>query len=73
MEVQPIGNPTKWPVWNHAEVLHLQVDDGENMQERGDSRRAQPPESGIHCIIKIASLDKLLGVTAYILRFIHNV
>ena len=56
-------------------MLHLLVDDGEDKQECGYSKGAQPPESGLHCIINIVdynSLDKLLGVTAYALRFIYN-
>ena len=69
-------NPTKWPVWNHSEVLHLQVDDRDDKQKRGCPNGTQPPESGLHCIINIVdynNLDKLLGVTAYVLRFIYNV
>ena len=56
-------------------MLHLQVDDGEDKQECGYSKGAQPPEFGLHCIINIVdynSLDKLLGVTAYALRFIYK-
>ena len=51
-----LGNPTKWPVWNHSELLHLQVDDE---QECGCSMGTQPSESGLHCIINIVDYNSL--------------
>ena len=67
-----LGNPTKWLAWNHSEVLHLQINGGE---DKRCSNGTQPPESGLYCIINIVeynNLDKLLGVTAYVLRYIYN-
>ena len=52
-------------------MLHLQVD-GEDEREC-DSKK--PPVSGLNCIINPSeynSLDKLISVTAYVIRFVHN-
>ena len=68
----------QWPVWNHTEVLHIHsqedIIDSET-QETATGIEQNRETVGLHCIITISnhsSLDKLLGVTAYILRFIRN-
>ena len=68
----------QWPVWNHTEVLHIhsQEDIVDSETQETATRIEQNRETvGLHCIITISnhsSLDKLLGVTAYALRFIRN-
>jgi len=67
---------SQWPVWNHTEVLHLQAANIEGEQLTADTELGDvQPQGGLHHIIDIAaynSLNKLLGVTAYVLRFVSN-
>ena len=68
----------QWPVWNHTEVLHIhsQEDIIDSETQKTATGIEQNRETvGLHCIITISnhsSLDKLLGFTAYVLRFIRN-
>ena len=63
----------QWPVWNHTEVLHIHsqediVDSETQETATGIEQNRETVE--LHCIITISnhsSLDKLLGVTAYVL------
>ena len=68
----------QWPVWSHTEILHIHsqedIVDSET-QENATGIEQNRETAGLHCIITISnhsSLDKLLGVTAYVLRFIRN-
>ena len=66
---------SQWPTWNVNEVLHLQVD------EEPDTDTCLLTQStttipGIHNVIPVSNystLQRLLHVSAYTLRFIHNV
>ena len=66
---------SRWPAWNYSEILHLQVDDD---ILNTDSSTTTPPGTaipGIHNLIKASnysSLSKVLRVSAYVYRFIHN-
>ena len=65
-------------MWNHTEVLHINSQEGivdSETQETATGIEQNRETVGLHCIITISnhsSLDKLLGVTAYVLRFIRN-
>lgn len=69
-----LTNNTKWPVWNHTEVLQLQVNTTDNKaQDVTENKVTQT--LGLYHIITVSNynnLDKLLAVTAYTFRFITN-
>ena len=68
--------PVIWLVWNHTEVLHLQVANIEDEQLAADTElRDVQPQHRLYHTIDIAaynSLNKLLGATAYVLWFVFN-
>ncbi|XP_065917547.1 uncharacterized protein [Dysidea avara] len=70
-----LTDETRWPAWNHSEILHLQVDD--DVMETNTSATDLPNTvtSGIHNLIeltKYSSLMKVLRVSAHVYRFVHN-
>ena len=64
----------QWPTWPHTEVLTVQA----NTDEGVDTPiviTTEPPSVGLHHLIhltRFSKLSKLLSVTAYLYRFIHN-
>ena len=65
-----------WPTWTPTSALHLQAE-----EEASPTPVAQPTEENTEsepCVLSIvdisrySSIYRLLAVTAYILRFIHN-
>ena len=69
---------SQWPRWSPSQVLHLHLSQPlDEETPTGEPVKTQPLEekTGIHCVIDISrysTLTKLLGVTAYVLRFIRN-
>ena len=64
---------SQWPKWEHSEILHLQTTDVALEDSQRSDEASQ--HTGIGQIIDIerySDLSKLLRVSAYILRFIHN-
>ena len=70
-----LSTPSEWPTWHRLEVLHVQgVADELDTDHEAVNDTTIPP-FGIQCIIDITRfslLNKLLAVTAYMNRFIHN-
>ena len=74
-----LSEKSRWPQWkqNEAEILHLQTE--------GDIKEANNSEptsveatslTGLHKILLISSyssLARLLRITSYVLRFVHNI
>jgi len=66
---------SQWPTWNVSDVLHLQVDE-EPVTDTCLKTQLNTTIPGIHNVIpvsKCSTLQKLLRISAYVLRFIHNV
>ena len=66
--------PSKWPTWPHAEILIVQADADEEVGTPA-AITTEPPSVGLHHLIDLTrfrKLSKLLSVTAYLYRFIHN-
>ena len=69
---------SQWPHWKPSQVLHLSLSQSlEEETSSGDSVPTQPPEekTGIHRVVDISrysALSKLVGVTAYVLRFLNH-
>ena len=71
---QWLTNKTQQPVWNHSEILHLQVEEG-TVEDPFEDNPLTMATQGIHNIIQISNystLHRLLRVSGYVLRFIHN-
>ena len=68
-----LANKDQWPTWDHGEVLHLQATD-EATEDPAVEGDAQPLKNINHIIDinRFSSWSKLLRVSAYVLRFIHN-
>ena len=65
---------SQWPTWEHAETLHLQTDK-EVIEEptRVDSVPTRHQDlSSIMDIDRFSTLQKILRVSAYVLRFVYN-
>ena len=69
----------EWPTWHPSEVTHSQHPEVITVEEVQamdfEITHDKYPEYGIHHIIDISKykdLTKLLSVSAYILRLIHN-
>ena len=63
-----------WPKWEHSETLHLQAEE-EPVEEPRKVDSAPPHQHDLCSIIDIdhySTLQRLLRVSAYVLRFIHN-
>ena len=72
---QWLTNPAQRPIWNHSEILHLQIDE-EVVTESCMVSKSNTAVPGIHNIINISNystLERLLRVSAYVLRFIGNI
>ena len=69
-----LSSPTQWPTWQQSDVLHIQTTDEELkvVQETTTLVTAPVGILGHIDISRFNSLSKLLSVTAYVLRFIHN-
>ena len=70
-------SPPQWPTWQRLEAFHIQTAANELDEECQDvTPEATPVDTpGIHKIIdltKFSNLSKLIAVTAYVCRFIHN-
>ena len=69
-----LSSPSKWPTWPHAEILLVQADADEEVDTPAvDTTKS--PSIGLHYLIDLTTfskLSKLLPVTAYVYRFIHN-
>ena len=68
-----ITEKSKWPQWKQTEILHLQTELTNDADEPMSIEQA--PQTGLHKILEISnfsSLMRLLQVTAYLLRFTHN-
>ena len=66
---------SQWPTWNVSDVLHLQVDE-EPLTDTCLIAQSNTAVPGIHNVIpvsKYGTLQRLLCVSTYVLRFIHNV
>jgi len=73
-----LNSPSLWPAWPQAEILLIQADVGEE-----DLEPLPPPAdtsdsstTGLHHLIdvtKFSKLNKVLAITAYVCRFLHNV
>ena len=67
---------SKWPKWLPTGILHINIAEA----EEGIEQTMTPEEdtshitgiSNIVTITRYSSINKLLAVTAYVLRFIHN-
>ena len=78
-----LTSKTLWPTWNLTGAVPLQptnvtsaltIEDTE-VSEEETTQKTSTVDHGLHQIINISNyntLTKLLSVTAYILRFIHN-
>ena len=72
---QWLTNPAQRPIWNHSEILHLQIDE-EVVTESCMVSQSNTAVPGIHNIINVSNystLERLLRVSAYVLRFIGNI
>ena len=72
-----LSSPNEWPTWTPTEALLLQADSVEDSLSTTNDHNTSmlPPTNGLHVLIDPAtysSYTKLLGITAYILRFVHN-
>ena len=72
-----LSSPSQWPTWNPSEALLVQATKSEDLLSSAvdHSTDVLPPPNGIHILIDpsaYSSYTKLLDVTAYVLRFIHN-
>jgi len=70
-------SPFKWPTWTPSEALLVQAANSEEPQSSAGehSTTMLPPSNGIHILIdpsNCSSYTKLLDITAYVLRFVHN-
>jgi len=66
---------SQWPTWEQSEVLHLQGDEGIITEPTGKADRVSSHRGDLSLVMDIdrfSSLQKLLRVSAYVLRFIHN-
>ena len=65
---------SQWPKWEHSETLHLQAEEGPVEEPRKVD--SVPPHQHDLCSImdidRYSTLQRLLRVSAYVLRFIHN-
>ena len=71
-----LTSKSKWPKWSPTSVLHLQLVDCEDTDTTQDDLCATDNITGIHNVVDISHysrISKLLAVTSYVLRFIHNV
>ena len=74
-EPQWLCSRVDWPEWIPASTLHLQLVSENIDKEQSDQPVDNTGVTGIHVIINIccySTTDKLLAVTLYVLRFIHN-
>ena len=72
-----LSSHSQWPTWNPSEALLVQATHSEDsLSSTSDHDTAMlPPSHSIHTLIDpsaYSSYTKLLDVTAYILRFVHN-
>ena len=71
------NSSTQWrhgPTWLYAEILIVQADADEEVGTPA-AITTEPPSVGLHHLIdltRFSKLSKLLSVTAYLYRFIHN-
>ena len=71
-----LTSKSEWPKWSPTSVLHLQLVDCEDTDTTQDDLCATDNITGIHNVVDISHysrISKLLAVTSYVLRFIHNV
>ena len=67
-----------WPTWSPTSVLHLSHIDADSSSTNTSSNNRnllQQPKTGVHLTIeatRYSSLKRLLTITAYVLRFCHN-
>ena len=73
-----LSSPNEWSTWTPTEALLLEAasveDSSSTMNDHNTS--TLPPTNGLHMLIDPAaysSYNKLLGITAYVLRFVHNI
>ncbi|XP_065902524.1 uncharacterized protein [Dysidea avara] len=66
---------SQWPTWNVSEVLHLQVEElvADTCTLVTHSSTTIPGIHNIVLVSKYSTLQRLLRVSAYVLRFIHNI
>ena len=65
---------SQWPKWEHSETLHLQAEE-EPVEEPRKVDSVPPHQHDLCSIMDIdrySTLQRLLRVSAYVLRFIHN-
>ena len=68
-------SPPQWPTWQQSEVLHVQTEADNEIEVIQEATPSKPEGTGLHKILAVTEfsrLGKLIAVTAYILRFIHN-
>ena len=73
-----LPSPTSWPTWDPTGVLLSQLEEVDLEESDQHCHTRQIDHGPATCLLNIinierySSLRKLLAVTAYVLRFIHN-
>ena len=70
-----LTSPSQWPTWQQSEVLHVQTEADNEIEVLEEDIPTKPESTGLHKILDVtqfSKLGKLIAVTAYLLRFIHN-
>ena len=69
-------SPSQWPTWQQSETLHINTEAACELEIVQENVATEHSTTGIHQLIDIntfSNLNKLLAVTAYVLRFIYNI
>ena len=69
-------SPSQWPTWQQSEILHVNTEAICELELVQAEVATEHSTTGIHQLIDItafSNLNKLLAVTAYVLRFVNNI
>ena len=69
-------SPSQWPTWQQSETLHINTEAACELEIVQENVATEHSTTLIHQLIDIntfSNLNKLLAVTAYVLRFIYNI
>ena len=72
---QWLTSESSWPRWLPTNILHLQLSDSPGTDDTATQQDGDQNITGIHNVIDVfrySSINKLLAVTSYVLRFINN-
>ena len=65
-----------WPTWTPTSTLHLQAEEEASpatvIQQTEDSTESEPCVLSSVDLYRYSNINRLLAVTSYVLRFIHN-